>query len=215
MRGNYGCVKNEVEGNKWIKLAAKNDENSPGSLCAQGICYEMGIGGVVIKNKDKAKECYTKAVEQGYIPALCELGITLMEEAITTTTSSGHTGGYNQTATHTHKDEEKLAIAVKLLTTASEAGYAPAIDALAYCYARGYGVAEDKKEAFKLCRMAAEKGSAKAKRNIGIFYEGGDVGRSAGIERNKAEAKKWFLEANAQGYDVQKDLNRIKTCAIL
>jgi hypothetical protein len=85
--GWYECVKNEVESIKWLE-AAKQNENTPGGLCALGLCYGEGICGVVIKNKDKAKECYTKAMEQGYIPGMTALAIMLRKEAITTTKST-------------------------------------------------------------------------------------------------------------------------------
>lgn len=217
--GTCGCVINIAEGNKWIELA-RNDENSPGGLCAQGVCYDLAIGGVIIKNRDKAKQCYDKAVEQGYIPALTLLGRVFREEAITTAVSKNR---YNLYVSSIQKDAEKLATAIQLLTTSAESGYAPAIEQLAYCFRNGYGVNTDTEEALKLYRMAAEKGSAPAKRELASLYEG--LALAENVQKNflartasgthpyKLEARKWYLEAQAQGCDVTERLDRLPKSA--
>lgn len=118
---------------------------------------------------------------------------------------------YYQEATHTHKDEDKLKIAVGYLTVAAEAGYAHAIHFLGTCYRDGKGVQKNPSEAFKLFMMAAEQGVGYAKADCGNCYEFG-----IGIAQSKTEAKKWYRAAEAQGLDyVKSALNRLSTCTIM
>lgn len=195
-------------------MAAKSTDTLAG-ICAQGLCYEIGIGGVIIKNLDKAKDCYGVAAKQGYIPAMCALGFAFKSEAVTTTesTSSGRVGGHSATTTttHLHKDETKLSAAVSLLTSAAEAGYPSAFGVLGYLYEMGYGVQQSYNEAIKLYRLGAEKGAATAKRNLGLCYEYG----RGGVEASSSEARRWYEAAGAQGYDVREDLSRISPCCTI
>ena len=97
---------NKQEGNKWIVLAAKRTD-TPAGISAQGYCLQFAIGEVVIRNIDKAKECYDAAIKQGYVPAMYSLGSILQEEAVTVTTSTVHAFERPTAATtkHTHKDD--------------------------------------------------------------------------------------------------------------
>ena len=61
-------------------------------------------------------------------------------------------------------------------------------------YYNGDGVEQDKKEAVKWFRKAAEQGNASAQLNLGYCYENGE-----GVEQNKAEAVKWYRKAADQG----------------
>jgi hypothetical protein len=55
-------------------------------------------------------------------------------------------------------------------------------------------VEQDKAEAVKWYRMAAEKGEAKAMFNLGLSYEYGD-----GVKQDHAEAVKWYRKAAEKG----------------
>jgi len=58
----------------------------------------------------------------------------------------------------------------------------------------GYGVPQDKAEAAKWYRMAAEQGAADAQYNLGVMYDNG-----YGVPQDYAEAAKWFRMAAEQG----------------
>jgi TPR repeat protein len=58
---------------------------------------------------------------------------------------------------------------------------------LGYKYARGLGVAQDKAEAIRLYREAADLCDAPAINNLGSMYEGGD-----GVAQDKAEAVRLY-----------------------
>jgi len=62
------------------------------------------------------------------------------------------------------------------------------------CYFAGDGVTEDKMEAAKWFRLAADQGNAMAQSNLGVCYVRGD-----GVPQDKAEAMKWFRLAADQG----------------
>ena len=61
-------------------------------------------------------------------------------------------------------------------------------------YRIGIGIKEDKVEAVKWSRKAAEQGDADAQYNLGNCY-----GRGEGVEQDKAEAVKWYHKAAEQG----------------
>ena len=62
------------------------------------------------------------------------------------------------------------------------------------CYEHGNGVPEDKTEAAKWYRKAAEQGDARGQRNLGVCYEYGN-----GVPEDKEEAVKWYRKAAEQG----------------
>ena len=73
-------------------------------------------------------------------------------------------------------------------------------DARAQCnlgraYDNGEGVTQDKEEAAKWYRKAAEQGYAKAQYNLGASYHFGE-----GVEQNLREGVKWFRKAAEQGF---------------
>ena len=75
----------------------------------------------------------------------------------------------------------------------------PAQTFLGYMYYNGEGVKEDKAEAMKWYRKAAEQGFALAQDNLGdmywyMYYFGN------GVNEDKAEAVKWYRKAAEQGY---------------
>ena len=65
---------------------------------------------------------------------------------------------------------------------------------LGWMYANGEGVEQDKEEAVKWYRKAAEQGNADAQNTLGVMYDKGE-----GVEQDKEEAVKWFRKAAEQG----------------
>jgi TPR repeat protein len=61
-------------------------------------------------------------------------------------------------------------------------------------YARGEGVARDRREAARWFRLAAGQGSSEAQVYLGLMYARGD-----GVERDRNEAAAWFRKAAEQG----------------
>jgi serine/threonine protein kinase len=73
---------------------------------------------------------------------------------------------------------------------------------LGMAYAQGEGVRQDKEKAFKLYRMAAQRGNATAQHNLGTCYYHGE-----GVAQDEAEAAKWFRSAAESGIaDAQHNL---------
>jgi len=65
---------------------------------------------------------------------------------------------------------------------------------LGVAYYNGDGVAQDKAEAVRWFRKAAEQGHADAQFNLGLMY-----GKGEGVAQDKAEAVRWFRKAAEQG----------------
>jgi TPR repeat protein len=61
-------------------------------------------------------------------------------------------------------------------------------------HAKGDGVPENKAEAVKWYRLAAEQGDAGAQNNLGLMYVKGD-----GVPQNYVKAYVWWSVAAAQG----------------
>ena len=69
-------------------------------------------------------------------------------------------------------------------------------------YANGRGVPQDKAQAVKWYRKAAEQGYAAAQYNLGVMYYNGQ-----GVPQDDAEAVKWYRKAAEQGLaDAQTNL---------
>lgn len=186
-----GCIIDYKQSREWIALAKKSA--SPAGLCAQGICYAGAICGVNIINNDKARECYSKAAELGYIPAICKLGQMIVNANSTTVQVHG--------MNIPKKDQEKLAEAVRMFTQCAEAGYVPAIALLGCCYINGNGVQRNAEEGIRLLKIAAEKGHGGAKRLLGQCYL--EFGFARGlVKRDVAEARKWLRSAVKQGVEL-------------
>ena len=191
MKGLKGCVINQQEGYKWLKRAAKKD-NSPGSLCAQGLCHALGIG--EIPNVKKAKLFYIQAVNQKYIPAFYHLAFLLHENeksVKTITTASDYEIIIEQV------NLEARSKIINFLTVAADAGFSPAQVQLAECFSEGWGVAKDVDQEFRLLEFAAHDGNAIARNNLGLAYASG-----TGVKKDISKAKEWYKLAAAQGYEL-------------
>ena len=64
-------------------------------------------------------------------------------------------------------------------------------------YGIGWGIPQNKSEAMKWYRLAAEQGNANAQNALGSYYEQGEV-----VPKDHAEAIKWFRKAAEQGHEI-------------
>jgi uncharacterized protein len=83
---------------------------------------------------------------------------------------------------------------LKLRPKAAE-GQAIAQNYVGVMYALGRGIQQDKEEAAKWYRLAADQGHSEAQFNLGATYETGQ-----GVEQNFATAMKWYRLAADRGY---------------
>ena len=210
--GNKGCIIDVKSGWEWIIMASKQSATSPAGSCALGECYEAAAGGFLFKDREKARQCYMAAALQGYIPGQYELVRLTWADAFNIETRTGHVGYYSSSTKIVHKDQEMLAEMASQIMPAVRAGYTPAIKHLSEMYYYGNGVPLDKQEAFKLVQMCAVSGHAWGKRDLANMYEHG-----VGVPPDRAEAKRWYLAARDQGFDVSKELAgfRSSCCTIL
>ena len=82
--------------------------------------------------------------------------------------------------------------------------------AVRVAYDDGYGFPEDKKEAAKWYRKAAEQGLALAQTNPGVCYDNGD-----GVPDDDEEAFKWWKKAAEQGDAVDRVIELPKLCHLI
>ena len=76
--------------------------------------------------------------------------------------------------------------------SASDAGSNEAKVELAFCYADGFGIKQNKKTAFSLITDAAEGGSITGQRLLGVYYS-----HAIGTKENMDNALKWWHSAAA------------------
>lgn len=217
IKGLAGCTIDKEGAAKWIELAKKNAD-SPAGQCALGLCYETGLFGVSIKNKDKAKELYTKAAFQKYIPAIYCLAWMMgseEEEAEDLIRRNAHWSVVRQSIAElalAHKETRKTII--NMMETCVELNYPLAQNYLAICYENGWCVTEDHQQAVKLYTLAAKQGVANSRYALGIAYENGNgVEKNAkGVRIDIEEAKKWYGLAAGQGHEgAQRAMKRLNS----
>jgi TPR repeat protein len=172
--------KNQKEGEKWLMLATKQDDNAP-RIWAQGVCYAEGINDFV-KSPPKAFTCYQRASEIGYAPAQCSLA-----ECYETQFGMDADESVGMSV-------HRLAETIRLYRLAAKQGYAAAQCKLAACYLFGKGVKKNKIEAVKLFILAAEQGLAAAQCNLGWCYDKG-----IGVNKSGKDAIKFYRLAAEQG----------------
>jgi len=99
-------------------------------------------------------------------------------------------------APESNKEKESIAVQPKAedAPETAEPKDAEAKFALAVRYYKGDGIAENKKEAVRLIRKAAEQGYAVAQCALGLCYQRGD-----GVAQNDTLSVKWLLKAAHQG----------------
>jgi uncharacterized protein len=84
--------------------------------------------------------------------------------------------------------------AVAIWQPLAEAGDPRAETYLGMMYDNGYGVPQDRAEAFRLFERAANRGYASAQYHLAFMYNHG-----RGVQRSQTEALKWYQLAAAQG----------------
>lgn len=188
---------------------AMANSNNPVAANFLGIIYEDGYLGE--KNFKEAFKWYSRAAEQGYLPAQTNLGIMYnegkgtekdMNQALRWYASAAQRGNE---AAQTHLGlcyEEGLGVsrdndeAFKWTKRAAEKGMPEAQNSLAFMYMEGMGTAANPKEAVRWCRKAAEQDYDDAQFNLGMCYLNG-----TGIPENYREGLRWIRKAAAQGYE--------------
>ena len=134
-----------------------------------GCCYDLGMG--VKKDSKKAAHWYEKAVNNGNIVAMYNLGLK---------------GGNG-----VRKDHKK---AFELFKKSAEEGNS-GINKLGNCHYFGIGTSIDKQKAIKSYQKAANLEKPLAQYNPALMYENGD-----GIIRNINMAISWYQKSAEQRY---------------
>ncbi|CAG8539789.1 8061_t:CDS:1 [Scutellospora calospora] len=141
-------------------------------------CYELGWN--TKKNRTKAIEGYTKAIEKG-----CTAAERMLGEY------------FYRLRSYTR--------AFKYLNKAADKGNILAMHTLGLCYQEGYGTYNDVVKAFKLFKESAEKGLSISQYELGYCYEYGK-----GTEKNLEKALNWYQKATKQDYTYHNHLTRIE-----
>ncbi|KAF9374456.1 hypothetical protein BGX21_004124, partial [Mortierella sp. AD011] len=180
---------------------------SPESNHGLGLAYFKGNG--VQKDDIRAMECFQKAADQGYAPALAFIGYMYeygkgvpqsYSEAIEWYRKAASQG--NVTAMHNlgvlYYDGKcippNFSEAFKWFSEAAGRGSASALNYIGVIYNNGKGVPQDHKIAKEYFSKAAIQGDTSAMNNLGAMYRDGK-----GVVQNYQEAMVWFHEAANQG----------------
>src|SRR5579884_937877 len=141
-----------------------------GDAASQNLLATMYVSGYgVPKDFSKAMNWFGKAAEQGNAEGQYNLGVM-----------------YEQGEGVKPSCED----AVKWYSRAVQQRYAPAIDNLLAMRQSGICLKPDNKEIAMLTKQLAELGRPLAQSNLGVYYA---MGR--GVEKNEAEAGRWFALA--------------------
>lgn len=161
---------------KWKEKAESGDAEAQ---CQLGDCFDGGIG--TSKNYTEALKWYRKAAEQEYPYGVWNLGrMYEFGRGVTKNTT---------TAESLYKQAHILA-----LPLANNGNASAQIVMGKLCEFGLGGVAQNKEEAVKWCRKAAEQGLPAAQNNLGYCYDEG-----VGVALNDEEAVKWYQKAAEQG----------------
>ena len=160
-----------------------------------------------VKSREEAKKWYTKAADQGYLPAQNNLGVMyvrLYEESDHENLQALEKAeewfqkaadrGYARSQFNLCIISEHENTAVEWARKAADQGYAPAQDHLGSLYYHGNGVDKNLKLAVKWFRAAAEQGYPPAQNNLGVCYAEG-----FGVDEDLEKAFKWSKKAAEQG----------------
>ena len=104
-------------------------------------------------------------------------------------------------------DRQAYAQAYKRLEQAARLNYAPAMNAVGFCYQYGRGVEQDYAKALNWYKRASSRGDAGGAYNAGWMYLNG-----TGVAKDEAEARKWYILAAQRGHgDAQSTLKKAGT----
>ena len=160
-----------------------------------------------IKSRQEAIKWYTKAADQGYLPAQNNLGVMsvrLYEESNHENLQAREKAleWFRKAADQAYPPAQfNLSIisehentAVEWARKAADQGYPPAQDHLGSLYYHGNGVDKNLKLAVKWFRAAADQGHAPAQNSLGVCYAEG-----FGVDKDLEKAFKWCEKAAKQG----------------
>ena len=182
-----------------IKELAENGNATAMYLLA--LCFDL-----LYENKEKFKECLSKAVEAGEALAKIrwnsefeqekELDKDVLEGVLNLAENGNIYAmvelGYYYRKNEINKNYEE---AIKWYSKATEQGYVEAQCALGYMYYNGEGVERDYKKAVEWYSKAAEQEYALAEVWLGFLYKNGE-----GVEQDYEKAVEWFRKSAEQGY---------------
>ncbi len=191
---------------KYARLAAES-----GQIDAMGLLaglYLEGRGGLP-KDAEEATRWYTRAAEAGEHYAQFNLGLNYenglgvekdRQKAIYWLKKSAaqQNAGAKRVLGQIHRvmgGESNFKLAKEWLTQAIDAGDIEAPFYLALMHERGEGVPTNKQEAFRLYKVAAEKGIAAAQFNLGVYHRNGIA---TAVDYDTALA--WFKKSAAQDF---------------
>ncbi|MDE0635746.1 MAG: tetratricopeptide repeat-containing serine protease family protein [Candidatus Poribacteria bacterium] len=159
--------------------------------------------------RKETKKWYTKAADQGYLPAQNDLGVmyvSFYEESDRENfqelemakewfqKAAGQDYPPAQFNLGIITEHENAVFALEWYTKAAEQEYPPAQDHLGSLYYHGDSVEQNPISAVKWFRAAAEQGYPPAQHNLGICYEKG-----FGVNKNLEHAFRWWKKAAEQG----------------
>ena len=160
-----------------------------------------------VKSREETEKWYTKAADQGYLPAQNNLGVMYVrryEESDHENLQAREKAleWFRKAADQRYPPAQfNLCIivehentAMEWCTKAADQGYPPAQAHLGNLYYHGNGVDKNSKLAVKWFRAAAEQGDALAQNNLGICYATG-----FGVDKNLEESFSWSKKAAEQG----------------
>jgi len=199
---------NEKRWGDGVRLSLAADRNDPVVQAGLGMCYLLGLGGVM-EDHEAGRIWLEKAALNGDAR-----GQALLAQCYYI--GKGVTKDYGLAATWWRRSAEQgwassqcdlancynegkgvkkdIAEAVKWFKKAAEQDYAEAQYGLGVCYMVGNGTEIDFSQGISWLRKAAEKGNANALRDLGICYQCG-----MGVERDLTEARKWLNKAIERG----------------
>ena len=101
-------------------------------------------------------------------------------------------------------DRQEYDSAHKLLEQAAVLDYAPAMNAVGFCYQYGRGVDKDYAKALMWYKRASAEGDGTGAYNAGWIYLNG-----VGVSKDETEARKWYILAAQRGHeDAQSTLRK-------
>ena len=210
-----GVLEDDNEAVKWYRKAAEQGDAS--AQYNLGLMYDNGEG--VLEDKKEALKWYRKAAEQGYVSAQNSLqkkfeetraeagkGDVIAQHNLGVMYDNGigvlqdHNAAvkwYRKAATKKNLENAKKRFEVNFEETKAKAdkGGIIAQHSLGVMYDNGIGVKENREEAKKWYRKAAEQGHADAQ-----FLFGAMLRKGKGVLEDHKESVKWYRKAAEQGH---------------
>jgi TPR repeat protein len=188
---------------------------------AQNVLAEMYAHGWGVKTDyPKAMDFYKQSVDNGYVPAMRNLGMVYMMGWGVPQSYSDAVKWYEKAAAKNDAAAEEAlgkacqegwgvpknySKAMKHYQRALELGEVDAQNDMGWLYQHGLGVSKDAGKAKNYYGNAAVKGNSNAANNLGYIYHKG-----VGTEKDEKEALKWYLQGvNDGNSDSRNSMGRI------